>query len=197
VGRLVDALTSVVNTRCMKQTGVDLDRERRKQILDAALQCFLQFGYAKTSMDDVAKRANLSRPLIYLKFKSKQDLVRGIYFDFMKSALEQAESILRSKISTKAKLAEVVDAINVRAWEKVVGQPMTKEFYPLCERQFPEESERFEKQRVRIYQQLLGGDKALAETFVLAIDGFCADTPSVKTLRARIGIVIDRFSSNG
>jgi AcrR family transcriptional regulator len=81
-------------------------------------------------MDDVAKRANLSRPLIYLKFTSKQDLVRGIYFDFMKPALEQAESILGSKISTKAKLAAVVDAINVRAWEKVVGQPMTKEFCP-------------------------------------------------------------------
>jgi TetR/AcrR family transcriptional regulator, transcriptional repressor of aconitase len=181
----------------MKRTGVELDRERRKQILDAALQCFLQFGYAKTSMDDVAKRANLSRPLIYLKFKSKQDLVRGIYFDFMKSALEQAESIMRSKIPTKAKLVNVVEAINVRAWEKVVGQPMTKEFYPLCERQFPEESERFERQRVKIYLHLLGGNKALAETFVLAIDGFCADTPSVKTLRARIGIMVDRFCPNG
>jgi AcrR family transcriptional regulator len=148
-------------------------------------------------MDDVAKRANLSRPLIYLKFTSKQDLVRGICFDFMKPALEQAESILRSKISAKAKLAAVVDAINVRAWEKVVGQPMTKEFYPLCERQLPEESERFERQRVKIYQQLLGGDKALAEAFVLAIDGFCADTPSVKALRARIGIMIDRFCPDG
>jgi TetR/AcrR family transcriptional regulator, transcriptional repressor of aconitase len=181
----------------MKKTGVDLDRERRQQILDAALQCFLQFGYAKTSMDDVAKRAHLSRPLIYLKFKSKQDLVRGIYIHFMKSALERAESILGSTIPTKAKLAAVVEAINVRAWEKVVGQSMTKEFYPLCERQFPDESERFERQRVKIYQQLLGGDKALAETFVLAIDGFCADTPSVKTLRARIGIMIDRFLPNG
>lgn len=181
----------------MRKTGVDLDRERRNQILEAALQCFLQFGYAKTSIDDVAKRASLSRPLIYLKFESKQDLVRGIYVDFMKSALEQAESILPSKTPTKAKLGEVVEAINVRAWEKVVGQPMTKEFYPLCEQQFPEESERFERQRVKIYQRLLGGDKALAETFVLAIDGFCADAPSVRTLRARISIMIDRFCPNG
>jgi AcrR family transcriptional regulator len=177
----------------MKKADVNLDRERRKQILDAAQQCFLQFGYAKTSMDDVAKRANLSRPLIYLKFKSKQDLLRGIYIDFMESALAQAESILRSKASAKDKLADVLEAINVRAWEKVVGQPMTREFYPLCEQQFPEESERFERQRAKIYQQLLGGDKALAETFLLAIDGFCADAPSVKAMRARIRIMIDRF----
>ena len=181
----------------MKRTGVDLDRERRSQILDAAMQCFLQFGYAKTSMDDVAKRANLSRPLIYLKFKSKRDLVRAIYVDFMESALEQAQSILRSKDSPKAKLAAVLEVINVSAWERVVGQPMTREFYPLCEQQFPEESEGFERRRVKIYQQLLGGDRALAEAFLLAIDGFCADTPSVKVLRARIGIMIDRCSSNG
>src|SRR3989441_11335638 len=103
---------------------------------------------------------------------------------------------MRSKIPTKAKLVKIVEAINVRAWEKVVGQPMTKEFYPLCERQFPEESERFERQRVKIYLHLLGGKKALAETFPLAIDGFCADTPSVKKLRARIGVMAQRFLPN-
>jgi AcrR family transcriptional regulator len=114
----------------MKTTRGELDQQRRQQILDGALQCFLQFGYAKTSMDDVAKRANLSRPLIYLKFRSKQDLVRGVYFDLMESSLERAESILSSKVSAKARLSEVVEAINVTAWEKVVGHPMTREFYP-------------------------------------------------------------------
>ena len=49
--------------------------KRRTAILAAALKCFLQFGYAKTSMDDVAKEANLSRPLIYLKFKNKEVFV--------------------------------------------------------------------------------------------------------------------------
>jgi AcrR family transcriptional regulator len=180
----------------MKMTTAERDQRRRQQILDAALQCFLQFGYAKTSIDDIAQRANLSRPLIYLKFRSKQDLVRGIYFDFMESSLERAESILGSKTPLKTRLAEVVEAINVTAWEKVVGHPMTRDFYPLCERLFPDESEKFERQRARIYQQLLGGDKSLAETFLLAIDGFCADTPSVKVLRARIAVMIDRFLPN-
>jgi len=55
----------------MRKTDLELDRERRNQILAAALHCFLQFGYAKTSMDDVASNANLSSPLIYLRFKSK------------------------------------------------------------------------------------------------------------------------------
>jgi AcrR family transcriptional regulator len=177
----------------MKKMDANLDRERKKQILDAALVCFLQFGYAKTSMDDVARKANLSRPLIYLKFKSKQDLLRGIYVDFMESAIKRAEDILSSGLSVNEKFLKISETINVRAWEKVAGQPMTREFYPLCKQQFPDEWARFERQRVRVYQQLLRSDKALAETFLLAIDGFCADTPSVKVLRARIGLMIERF----
>ena len=39
--------------------------------------CFLQFGYAKTSMDDVASNANLSRPLIYLRFKKYTNSALG------------------------------------------------------------------------------------------------------------------------
>ena len=50
--------------------GGTLDRERRKQILDAAFQCFVQFGYSKTSMEDVARKSNLSRPLIYSETES-------------------------------------------------------------------------------------------------------------------------------
>ena len=32
------------------------DLARRRAILDAALSCFLQYGFAKTSLDDIAKR---------------------------------------------------------------------------------------------------------------------------------------------
>jgi len=56
------------------------------------LSCFLQLGYANTSMDNVAMKANLSRSLIYLKFKSKQDLLSGLYVDFNECASRVRES---------------------------------------------------------------------------------------------------------
>jgi AcrR family transcriptional regulator len=177
----------------MRKTGANLDRERRGQILDAALQCFLQFGYPKTSMDDVARKAGLSRPLIYLKFKSKQDLLSGLYVDFMEDALRESENILKSALSTQEKLAKISETISVRSWEKIVGHPTTMEFYDLCQKQFPPQSEKFKRHRARIYQELLGGSRELAETFLLAIHGFFADSPSVKVLRDRIHLLIDRF----
>jgi AcrR family transcriptional regulator len=139
----------------MKKEGGTLDRERRKQILDAAFQCFLQFGYSKTSMDDVARKANLSRPLIYLKFKSKQDLFWGLYVDFVEDALEQAEFVLTAKLPLKAKLIQISEILTVKAREKIAGHPMSAEFYALCEQQLP----KFERQRAKMFQRIFNGDK--------------------------------------
>jgi AcrR family transcriptional regulator len=180
----------------MTKSDVNLDQKRRKQILDAALQCFLQFGYSKTSMDDVARKARLSRPLIYLKFKSKQDLFWGIYVDFMEEALARAEAVLKSDLSAKKQLLEVSEIVTMSAWEKVVGHPMTADFYALCQTQFPKESERFERDLLKIYQRIFAGNKDKAETFILAVEGLHVDTPTAKVLRKRLAILIDQFSLN-
>ncbi len=34
-------------------------------VLQAARWCFLNFGFAKTSLDDIGKRAGISRTLLY------------------------------------------------------------------------------------------------------------------------------------
>ncbi|MBO0752994.1 MAG: helix-turn-helix transcriptional regulator [Bradyrhizobiaceae bacterium] len=43
-------------------------------ILDAAIGVFFHFGFKKTSMDDVAAAAGLSRQGLYLKFRTKEQL---------------------------------------------------------------------------------------------------------------------------
>ena len=164
--------------------------------MDAAFQCFLQFGYSKTSMNDVARKANLSRPLIYLKFKSKQDLFWGLYVDFVEDALEQADFVLKAELALKETLIQICEILIVKAWERVVGHPMSAEFYALCQQQLPSESEKFERQRAKIFRKIFNGDKENAETFILATDGFHADLPSVKALRRRIAILSDRFSGS-
>ncbi len=50
---------------------------RRQHVLDAALLIFARHGYRKTSMEDVARAADISRPGLYLYFRSKQDLFRA------------------------------------------------------------------------------------------------------------------------
>ncbi|MGD9943191.1 MAG: TetR/AcrR family transcriptional regulator [Burkholderiaceae bacterium] len=57
--------------------------ERRKQarpgeLLDAALQLFVEKGYAATRLDDVAARAGVSKGTLYLYFPSKEDLFKAV-----------------------------------------------------------------------------------------------------------------------
>ncbi|MFD3939141.1 TetR/AcrR family transcriptional regulator [Streptomyces sp. NPDC058611] len=51
--------------------------DRTEHILDAALTAFCQYGYGKTTMQDVARAAGMSRAALYLHFPSKEDLFRA------------------------------------------------------------------------------------------------------------------------
>jgi AcrR family transcriptional regulator len=53
------------------------DSDRREQVLAAALLTFARYGYKKTSMEDVARAADISRPGLYFLFASKQNLFRA------------------------------------------------------------------------------------------------------------------------
>src|SRR5882724_11487134 len=45
------------------------------RLYEAALVCIDRRGYRKTSMDDIAREAGVSRPTVYTYFGSKQEVV--------------------------------------------------------------------------------------------------------------------------
>lgn len=73
--------------------------QRRNSILNAARKIILSKGYEKTTMDEIAKAANLSRGLLYVYFKDKDDIQMGLavqageaLFDRMQTAATSADS---------------------------------------------------------------------------------------------------------
>jgi AcrR family transcriptional regulator len=51
---------------------------RPDEVLDAALELFLEKGFAAAKVEDVARRAGLSKGSVYLYFPSKDALLEGI-----------------------------------------------------------------------------------------------------------------------
>ena len=51
--------------------------EKTRRILAAALDVFARHGFRKTSMQDVADAAGISRAALYLRFRNKEDLFRS------------------------------------------------------------------------------------------------------------------------
>ncbi len=48
---------------------------RRRRILQAATELFIQRGYRKTSVDEVARNSGVAKGTVYLYFKTKADLM--------------------------------------------------------------------------------------------------------------------------
>lgn len=53
-------------------------QERTKLILDTALELFAEKGYHQTSINDITKRAGISKGLIYNYFESKEAVLKSI-----------------------------------------------------------------------------------------------------------------------
>ena len=51
----------------------------RNRILNVTRRVFLEKGYHRTTMDDIAKRVGVSKGALYLYFKSKEELFKGIH----------------------------------------------------------------------------------------------------------------------
>jgi len=51
---------------------------RREQLLDVALAVFAESGYHDTSMNDVAERAGVTKPVLYQHFESKRELFQAL-----------------------------------------------------------------------------------------------------------------------
>lgn len=52
--------------------------DRPQEITEAALAAFAEKGYAATRVDEVAKRAGVSKGLLYLYFKTKEELFKSV-----------------------------------------------------------------------------------------------------------------------
>ena len=54
----------------------DAGESRREALLEAAVAVFARYGFRKTSMDEVARAAGVSRQGLYLQFADKEELFR-------------------------------------------------------------------------------------------------------------------------
>src|SRR5437016_10492549 len=68
-----------------------LPEERPQQIIDAALTIFGERGLAGARLEDIAKRAGLSKGTIYLYFPNKEALFREMVRHTVVSQLEEGE----------------------------------------------------------------------------------------------------------
>lgn len=165
---------------------------RRTAVLDSARWCFLNFGYAKTSLEDIAKRANISRTLLYRIFKDKEDIFIAVFGDLLNSRHPIAKKPASGKGSKYERLFKVCEVMFLEPWAEMVGAPMSGEFYDVCARLDPEVEAKHRRVMLDCVVAMTG-NKEVAEVFLLALDGLLLDRPGSDVLRRRVKVLIERF----
>jgi AcrR family transcriptional regulator len=73
--------------------------DRRQLIVEAATKSFSLFGYKATTMDQVAKLANVGKGTIYTFFKNKEELFDDIINTLLKNMKDVAEQAINKQDS--------------------------------------------------------------------------------------------------
>jgi AcrR family transcriptional regulator len=78
----------------MSTVDVEQTEARQLPVLDAAVAVFARYGFRKTSMDEVARAAGVSRQGLYLQFANKEELFRKALTYSLSSQLSAAVAAL-------------------------------------------------------------------------------------------------------
>jgi AcrR family transcriptional regulator len=74
---------------------------RPAQIIEAALEVFGEVGLARARLDDIAKRAGISKGTIYVYFPDKEALFKEVVRKTVISTIERAERNLTAETATE------------------------------------------------------------------------------------------------
>ena len=94
----------------------DIQREKRRLILRAAITVFARSGYHTSRVADVAKEAGVAYGLVYHYFGSKEDLLETIFRRTWSRMLEAVEELERSEAPARDQIAGVARIV-LGSWE--------------------------------------------------------------------------------
>jgi AcrR family transcriptional regulator len=131
---------------------------RPAEIIQAALIQFGERGFASTRLEDVAKRAGVTKGTVYLYFKNKEDLFRAVITELVLPEITKAESRLSDFSGSNAELIRLL----IHQWWQSVGESPLRSIPKLIMAEagnFPELGKFFVKNVVqrarRIFQSVI------------------------------------------
>jgi len=126
---------------------------RPEEIVAAALEAFAEHGYAAARLDDVARRAGVTKGTIYLYFKNKEDLFQAVIRETVVPILARAEEEVAAYQGSSADLLRTM----LLGWWQTVSQGPLSGVVKLIVAEatnFPEVTRFYYKEVIRRGQQL-------------------------------------------
>jgi AcrR family transcriptional regulator len=136
-------------------------RQRRKEarpqeLLDAALQLFVERGFAAARMEEVAALAGVSKGTLYLYYASKEELLKAAIRERLSNEIEAGAIEVARHVGSHA---ELLRNLLAHWWLRVLDSPASGVFKLIITevRSFPEIAEYYLREVVEPGSQLIGG----------------------------------------
>jgi len=94
--------------------------EKRIKILEAAKSCFTQFGYEKTTLEDIGKKLGLNKSSLYYYFKNKEEIFTAVVVKEAEKIVDDLQNEFEHKEQPEEKI-QVYMKKRLTYYRKVLG----------------------------------------------------------------------------
>ena len=105
------------------ETNIDKTQAKRDAVYDAAAEVFARYGFRRTTMNDIAEAAGISRPALYLMFDNKENLFQGLASFRLEQAIDQAVAVLQGKGDAKKRFIDALLVFEEIFYEPIADSP--------------------------------------------------------------------------
>jgi TetR/AcrR family transcriptional regulator len=109
-----------MSTKPAAQTRQRRKEARPQELLDAALELFVEKGFAATRSEEVAARAGVAKGTLYLYFPSKEDLLKAVVRENLSALIAEGATIAGKFEGTTH---ELLVLLMQTWWERVGNTP--------------------------------------------------------------------------
>lgn len=104
---------------------------KRARVLDNAMRVVLAYGYHRTTMDDIARAADMSRPALYLLFKNKADIYRAVATRMFQDSAQRIGDIMAGDGPLGDRLFRAIDGMMIQMMAAIHASPHGAELLDL------------------------------------------------------------------
>ncbi len=180
----------------MKISEIELN-QRRTAVVHAATEVFLRYGYARTTMVDLAGAAQVSRPTLYELFPGKEQIFSAVVRSLSQTALQQYREMLPNIQSLKEKLHRFCTDWGTHGLKLVELHPDAKDLFDLAVPAVREMYEDF----IHFLIEVISSEKhaspipveKLVRNLVYSLRGLEDAAADVRQMDEMIGLQVDVF----
>jgi TetR/AcrR family transcriptional regulator len=152
-----------MSPRTREQSEV-IRKQRKQEILQAAIRVYVDKGYLASEIGDIANQAGLAHGLVYYYFKNKKTLFRELY-EYM---MEESKRFTKTYFEQEGSALELFKNYAQIVCERILENPVIQRFYMRISLDVhhlytPEELSPFEWIKNFMYQMTLAIEKGIKQ----------------------------------